>query len=231
MPSEVVVRLKQEHEGIRRGIQKVKSVSEQEKLRRESGVSYFKHYDDFLDSATDGPLWLREESVAAKVAETIRAQDGQYYDLLAFCLMPNHVHLLATLWEFPKNTAECDVERSLDRFGLTGVDGSRCDERTEVRFTPRQYLLTNILRRIKGVTAYECNKLLNRRGAFWHHESYDHVVRNVVELERTVWYILENPVKAGLCRQWRDWKWSYVKEGLIELPDNALPRPQGITGT
>jgi putative transposase len=89
--------------------------------------------------------------------------------------------------------------------------------RTEVRSTTAQYIVTDILKSIKGRSAYECNKLLDRRGPFWQHESYDHVLRDDAELERTVWSILGNPVKAGLCKHWRDWKWSYVKEGLIEL--------------
>lgn len=223
LPNDALLRLKQEHERIKKSIQKVKSVSEQTSLRRELGASYFKRYDEFLDSVTDGPFWLRVESIAAKVAETIRSQDGKHYDLLSYCVMPNHVHLLATFCEFKSNTEKRNVERSSDRFGITMAERIRWDERTEVRSTAGRYILTDVLRRIKGVTAYECNKLLNRRGAFWHHESYDHVVRNVAELERTIAYVLENPVKAGLCRHRRDWKWSYVKEGMIEFEDEAAP--------
>lgn len=89
-------------------------------------------------------------------------------------------------------------------------------QRTEVRSTTAKYLLTDVLRKLKGSTAYECNQILGRSGAFWQHESYDHVIRDDAELERTTWYILQNPVKAGLCKDWRDWKWSYVKEGLID---------------
>ena len=38
----------------------------------------------------------------------------------------------------------------------------------------------------------------NRTGQFWQHESYDHWTRDLVELERIIRYIEENPVKAGL---------------------------------
>ncbi len=62
---------------------------------------------------------------------------------------------------------------------------------------------------LKGSTARECNKLLKRTGAFWQHESYDHVVRNEDELRRIVEYVLNNPVKAGLVEVEEDWMWSY----------------------
>ena len=70
-------------------------------------------------------------------------------------------------------------------------------------------VVTNILRLIKGSTARECNKVLNRSGKFWQQESYDHVVRDNKELKRIVKYLLNNPVKAGLCERWEDWKWNY----------------------
>ncbi len=71
--------------------------------------------------------------------------------------------------------------------------------------------LYRILQKLKSYTAIQANNILNRSGVFWHHESYDHVVRDGKELERIIWYVLENPVKAGLCKSWEDWKWSYVK--------------------
>lgn len=70
-------------------------------------------------------------------------------------------------------------------------------------------IVTDILRLIKGSTARECNKILNRSGSFWQQESYDHVVRDHIELLRIVEYVINNPVKASLCEKWEDWKWSY----------------------
>lgn len=217
LSQETVLRLKREHEVINKSLKTVESVDEQRRLRRELGASYFTRFDEFLDNATDGPFWLSEDSIAARVAEIIHAQDGKDYDLLTYCFMPNHVHLLATFWQSTTNAAEVDVERSLDRYGLTSGKTSKCDQRTEVRYTIAQYVLADAMKKLKGVSAYESNKLLNRRGAFWQHESYDHVIRDEAELGRTIWYILDNPVKAGLCKNWRDWKWSYVKEGLVGL--------------
>jgi putative transposase len=84
-------------------------------------------------------------------------------------------------------------------------------------FTPnkipegKDYIVTKILQKIKSKTALKANQVLERKGAFWQHESYDHIVRNEDELNRCINYVLYNPVKAGLCEQWEDWKWNYLK--------------------
>ncbi len=91
---------------------------------------------------------------------------------------------------------------------------------THVLFTPltatsgKPHALSSIMQSLKGYTAHEANKLLGRDGAFWHHESYDHAVRDADERERIVKYILNNPVKAGLVANWRDWPWSYTKHQM-----------------
>lgn len=70
--------------------------------------------------------------------------------------------------------------------------------------------LYGLLQSFKGYTAKKANQLLDREGAFWQHESYDRVVRNGEELTRIINYILNNPVKAGLCNKWEDWAFNYI---------------------
>jgi len=53
--------------------------------------------------------------------------------------------------------------------------------------------------------------VLGRRGAFWQHENYDHVVRDKAELSRIITYVLENPVKAELVGPHDQWEWSYSR--------------------
>ena len=74
------------------------------------------------------------------------------------------------------------------------------------------HALQTIMHSLKRHTAREANKVLGRKGAFWQHESYDHVVRNRDEWERIVKYVLNNPVKAGLVEKWEDWPHTFLKE-------------------
>ena len=70
-------------------------------------------------------------------------------------------------------------------------------------------VLAEIMQSLKVYTARECNRALERKGQFWQHESYDHVIR-LGEYNRIITYTLNNPVKAGLAKEWKDWPWSYL---------------------
>ncbi len=71
--------------------------------------------------------------------------------------------------------------------------------------------LTEIFQSLKRHTARKANGLLGRSGAFWQDESYDRIVRDQAELKRIVSYVLNNPVKAVLVNDWKDWKWCYSR--------------------
>ncbi len=53
--------------------------------------------DRQLDSARSGPLYLKQAPIAQLVVDSIRhcGEQLEYYDLEAFVVMANHVHLLA----------------------------------------------------------------------------------------------------------------------------------------
>jgi putative transposase len=71
--------------------------------------------------------------------------------------------------------------------------------------------VSSIVRYVNGSTARKANLVLGRGGAFWHHDNYDHVVRDEAELSRIVAYVLDNPVKAGLAGSRGEWDWNYSK--------------------
>lgn len=81
---------------------------------------------------------------------------------------------------------------------------------------PKKYPVAEILHSIKSYTALECNKILGRKGTFWQSESFDRVIRDQDELEKTMWYTLYNPVKAGLVDQWQNWPYSYCTPKFIK---------------
>jgi len=161
-------------------------------LQEEEHRRYFGHFDSFLDCAQAGNKWLADDGVAGIVHEAISHRDGSVYDLLAFCIMPNHVHLV---------------------FSPVG----RLAESPTMRDGVSHYIVTDILSSLKKFTALRANRILNREGQFWQHESYDHVVRSEGELTRIIQYVAFNPVNTGLCKRWQDWKWTYVKESFVKL--------------
>jgi len=82
--------------------------------------------------------------------------------------------------------------------------------------------LSTIMNGIKGVTAKNANKLLNRTGkTFWQDESFDHWTRDQAEENKIRRYIENNPVKARLVANPEDWPWSSAKkvaQALLPVP-------------
>jgi REP element-mobilizing transposase RayT len=85
----------------------------------------FERYDAALDRAT-GPCWLSDPRVAAAVRDTLLygATERQLYDLDAWVVMPNHVHVLfapkkplAPIMHWLKRSTATRANRILGRSG------------------------------------------------------------------------------------------------------------------
>ncbi len=65
------------------------------RLLQEEGdeVSRLKLIEKFLD-AGHGACWLKQAAIANIVEDALLHGDGKHYRLLAWCVMPNHVHVL-----------------------------------------------------------------------------------------------------------------------------------------
>lgn len=148
---------------------------------------YFERWEGFLGKAEFGPRWLSQPEIAAVVKEALHYRDGKVCDLHAFCIMPNHVHVVFRL-----------LSRAEYHFAL------RSEYHSDLQ-------LNKILQSLKRHTARQANSILGREGAFWQDESYDHVIRDNEEYARILYYVLENPVKAGLVSTWEEWQWAYRK--------------------
>ncbi len=81
----------------------------------------------------------------------------------------------------------------------------------------KELYLQDIMESVKKYSAKKCNKILERNGQFWQNETYDRIIRNRGELFRIISYILDNPVKAGLCQNRNEWKFSYIKDEYNEF--------------
>ncbi len=122
-----------------------------------------------------GVCHLRDVNLAQMVAESLRKFDAVRYRLIAFMVMPNHVHVLFTVSAVP---------------------------------------MANIVQSWKQFTANRANKLLGRSGSFWQADYWDTYMRDVEHEERTLRYIRNNPVKAGLATDWQQWPWTYVSPNV-----------------
>ncbi|WP_395746804.1 transposase [Prosthecobacter sp.] len=119
-----------------------------------------------------GACHLRDETLARMTAASLRKFDAIRYGLIAFTIMPNHVHVVFDVQAVP---------------------------------------MADIIGSWKQYTATQANKHLGRSGPFWQADYWDTYMRDADHQERTIRYIRNNPVKAGLAADWRQWPWTYVR--------------------
>ncbi len=170
---------------------------ERSKSLKEFHRKWFREFEEALHKADVGPTWLKLPEIADLIFEALLHRDGNEYKLFSACIMSNHVHAV-----FKPNVSVESFNSEPDNELIRVVtDGSP---------------LSSIMQSLKGYTARMSNRKLDRTGTFWEAESYDHLVRNDAELVRIVEYVLNNPVKAGLVRNWRDWHWTYLCEEMQE---------------
>jgi len=196
LPAHVITRLKTENKN---QLEQIAGISNN-KMKREKyeqfKSDYFDKFDLMLAKFAESPKWLDDDEIARTVTELIHYYDGKEYDLIAYTIMPNHVHII---FRPP------DVDRS---------EASIANTNNKLRSSASHYIVTKILQNIKSKSALKANAKLKRSGAFWQHESYDHVVRDEEELCKIIEYVLNNPVKAGLVEYRDEWKRSYCKYDL-----------------
>ncbi|SDR07277.1 putative DNA methylase [Rhizobiales bacterium GAS191] len=105
---------------------------------------------------------------AAKIVEDALLHfDGSRYRLLAWCVIPNHVHVLTEQ-----------------------IEG---------------FHLPDIVHSWKSFTALAINRLQETSGLFWAREYYDRYMRNEEQTQAAIFYIEDNPVKAGLVSCAQEW--------------------------
>jgi putative transposase len=162
--------------------------------RQQVHKQLFALHDGWLDQGRDDSL--SDPRVAAMIRSNLYHHEESMYHLIAYCVMPNHVHVV-----FQPNDVATDgspVEIATGEPPVATFLGERMDG-----LSP----LARIMHSLKSYTAHEANRILHRSGSFWQAESYDHWVRDEEELEQIVSYICANPVQARLVERPEQWLW------------------------
>ena len=163
LPKEIINALHNEYKNEKEGI-----------LIQPNKHSYFVAFDEYMDKYKTDKNHLSIPEIAEINKKAIHHYDSNYYQLISYCIMSNHIHLVIKL-----------TENAPD--------------------------LSQIMHSIKRFSARESNIFLNQKGAFWMKESYDHLIRSTQELNNIVNYVVNNPVKAGLVKDWEDWPHTFVR--------------------
>lgn len=156
--------------------------------RANKNKKHFNKFDKFINKLDSTENYLSIPECAEIFKEKLEKHNGSLYEILAYCIMPNHVHVLIDT-EIQKNFLQED--NILDTKYVT---------------------LGKIMQLIKGASSREINLHLGRKGTLWLRDYWDHYLRSDNNISGVVDYIKLNPVKAGLVKDWTEWKYLYISE-------------------
>ncbi|MEM8896541.1 MAG: transposase [Bacteroidota bacterium] len=93
LPQTLVRTLSQQLEDAIHRIEKEENVDRELRVKEERKRSFGK-VDKVLDKGSYGNCWLRRPEIAQTLADKLWEYHQDLYNLQAYCIMPNHVHLL-----------------------------------------------------------------------------------------------------------------------------------------
>jgi len=143
-----------------------------------------KRVDAWID-AGHGSCVLRDPAIADMVLDSLLTFDSQRYRLLAWVVMPNHVHILfqpINRWTVAKIVA------AWKKFTARKICDERRDSDGRIPGTPISRLAAS--------------------SPVWHREYWDRYIRDEGHLAQVIEYIHLNPVRAGLAATPERWPWS-----------------------
>jgi REP element-mobilizing transposase RayT len=153
------------------------------------------NYQVLLD-AGHGSCVLRYPETARMVEEALLHFDGQRYRLLAWVIMPNHVHvLIEPLPGFDVGRIvqswKSFTARRINAWLAGPSDGPECRA---------------------GARRSQGRQSMNGRfRSLWQRDYWDRYIRNERHLQTAIRYIEGNPVAAGLVGAAENWRWGSAR--------------------
>ena len=159
-----------------------------------------KELEAYLDKGR-GKAWLRRPDIAAVCEGALRQFDRERYALKAWCLMPNHVHVLVLVTTVPMSSFVKNWKGYAARIGNQLLArGYSCPQQREHTPAPKA-LHTPSSPQASLMAGPSSN-------SFWADGYWDTYMRDADQERRAIRYIENNPVKAGLVRSPDEWPWS-----------------------
>lgn len=133
----------------------------------------------YLD-AGHGCCLLQRPEIARIILNNWRHFDGQHYQLCAYVIMPNHIHVL-----------------------IQPLNNHRLSRIVQSWKSYTAKAINNMIQREKLTWRGPANRI-------WQPDYWDRYIRNETHYNKAIDYIHQNPVTAGLTTTAREWPWSSV---------------------
>ena len=109
------------------------------------------------------------------------------------------------------------------RFRVTNHAWCLMNTHFHIVLEAKQPELSRAMHWLNGVYAQRFNLRHGRRGHLFENRFSAWVIESEKHLANAIEYVLQNPVKAGLCRSWWEWPWSGAR-GVRRPRGRAPPR-------
>lgn len=149
--------------------------------------------EEYLDRGF-GQCALRDSDIAQLLEETMLHFHNDRYELLSWCVMPNHVHVLADVRRTP-------LSKIVQNWKIRNESETRHLLELERRAPSRPCVSPDINE------PRRCSALRLQ----WQRECWDTYMRDEEQELKAVRYIENNPVKARLCRTPEEWPFSSAR--------------------
>ena len=149
--------------------------------------------EEYLDRGM-GECQLREPRIAKLCEDALLFFHNERYELLAWCVMLNHVHVLVHVWRMPLWKMVATWKKFAGSKALA--------------------LLRQERRSPDRLGAFVSGGEPIRRSAlhsFWQREYWDTFMRDEDQEKTAIRYIESNPVNAKLCRAAEDWQFGSAR--------------------
>ena len=171
------------------------------------------HLHEFTFSCYQRRALLTNDSWLQRLARTLdEAGRVEQFDLIAFVLMPEHVHLLT----YPR-----PLKPSFGTY-LARIKQPFSKQTKEILDAERSPLVAQLtVQERPGKTSFR----------FWQEgPGYDRNIFSNSAMTASIDYIHNNPVRRGLCDRAIDWPWSSARYYLLEPPRQQFPELPHVHG-
>lgn len=163
-------------------------------------LNFEKYYHIFNHANGDENLF-REQKNYVFFLEKHRHHIDPIADTLAWCLMPNHFHLLIKVKDEEEIFSAFPKFRTLEKHD------------NKINFLSKQF--ANFF----SSYTQSFNKVYGRRGSLFLKNFKRKEIRDENHLRMIVFYIHLNPVHHGFTEALEQWKWTSYKDFPIEQPE------------
>lgn len=149
--------------------------------------------EEYLDRGV-GECHLCDSRIAKLCEDALLFFQNERYELLAWCVMPNHVHVLVHVWQ----TSLSKIVQSWKRHIATQAEAYLAERRSPTR-------------RVSAEDTHAPARRAALQTLRWEREYWDTFMRDEEQERRATRYIEANPVKAKLSRSIEDWPFSSTR--------------------